>query len=144
MKILCQTLFDCSFTGVTGNFRSSALPFRDRTGQLIDNVQDWNRSRNQQRNYETLLQIFGLRTQPMNISQPVKNGNRWEFSFETETESVFGLPGVEDPLHSLKLDCEGVPMVQTLEATALNTSVLSAAGTQQNIWFQVINTPTEN
>lgn len=144
MKILCQTLFDCRFTGVTGNFRSSEMPFQDRADQIINNTQDWNRSRNQQRNYETLLQIFGLRTQPMNVTRPVKHGDRWEFSFETETEGVFGILGDTDPLRNLKMDCEGVPMVQTLEAIALNTSVLVTSGAQQNIWFSVINTPTEN
>ena len=70
MKIKCKTLFDITFTGVTGRFSVSAIPFKDRTGREIKNIDNWNFARNQQRNYETLLQLLSLRTQPMNISNP--------------------------------------------------------------------------
>jgi hypothetical protein len=144
MKILCRTLFDCSRTGVTGSFRASEIPFTDRAGQTVDNQQQWNRSRNQQRNYETLLQIFGLRTQPQEISCPVHHADTWEFSFEIEAEGVFDVHGSEDPLAGLKMDCEGVPMMLNLTEKSLKTPVLITQGAQQNIWFEAINTSTEN
>lgn len=144
MKILCRTLFDCSRTGVTGIFRPSEIPYMDRAGQMVNNHQDWNRSRNQQRNYETLLQIFGLRTQPQEITQPVYQDGSWKFMFESENEGVFGVHNNPDPLAGLLIDCEGVPMIQNLTEKSSLVPVLTTQGEQQNIWFDTINTSTEN
>lgn len=143
MKILCRTLFDCSHTGVTGHHRSSEIPFVDRAGQSIDNLAAWNRSRNQQRNYETLLQIFGLRTQPQEITPPRRSGAAWEFSFESESEGVFQMHGSSDDLAGLKLDCEGVPMMLCLQEETGIEPVLCTDGASQNIWFETINTSLE-
>ncbi len=143
MKILCRTLFDCSRTGVTGNFRTGELPFKDHADQDIRNLADWNQSRNQQRNYETLLQIFGLRTQPQNISCPVRVGDAWQFEFESESEGVFDVYGDTDPLAGLKLDCDGVPMVLNLNESKGVGPSIRTQGPQQNIWFNTINTSLE-
>jgi hypothetical protein len=144
MKIQCRTLFDCTRTGVTGAFRASEIPYQDRAGQPVANQQDWHRSRNQQRNYETLLQIFGLRTQPQEITQPVCDNGVWQFSFVSESEGVFEIHGNSDSLAGLKLDCDGVPMMQNLTEQSGLAPVLTTQGEQQNIWFNTINTPTEN
>lgn len=143
MKILCRTLFDCSCTGVTGNFRPGELPFQDRAAQTIQSQLDWNRSRNQQRNYETLLQIFSLRTQPQNITVPVKIDNAWQFEFDSESEGVFDVYGNADPLAGLKLDCDGVPMVMSLGEALGTGPTICTQGPQQNIWFDTINTSLE-
>jgi hypothetical protein len=143
MKILCRTLFDCSLTGITGTFRSAELPFKDRANQDIRSQQDWNRSRNQQRNYETLTQIFGLRTQPLNITVPVKIQDTWEFAFDSESEGVFDVYGNTDPLAGLKLDCDGVPMVLNLGEEPGVGPTIRTQGPQQNIWFDTINTSLE-
>ena len=50
MKFICKTLFDITATGVTGHYKSSRVPFRDSTGNNIENETTWNRARNQQRN----------------------------------------------------------------------------------------------
>jgi hypothetical protein len=144
MKIQCRTLFDCTRTGVTGAFRASEIPYQDRAGQLVDNQQHWHRSRNQQRNYETLLQIFGLRTQPQEITQPVYKNGVWQFSFVSESEGVFETHSNPDPLAGLKLDCDGVPMMLHLTEQSDLAPVLTTQGPQQNIWFETINTSTEN
>lgn len=136
MKIHCRTLFDCTFTGVTGNFRSGQLPFTDHANQTVSSQQDWNRSRNQQRNYETLLQIFGLRTQPMSISRPEIKDHMWCFSFETESDAVFALEG-QDQLAALRSDCQGVPMTLNLGETKATVSILCTQGPDQNIWFEL-------
>jgi hypothetical protein len=143
MKILCRTLFDCSCTGVTGSFRPGELPFQDRAAQTIQSQLDWNRSRNQQRNYETLLQIFSLRTQPQNITTPTKINNAWQFEFESESEGVFDVYGNADPLAGLKLDCDGVPMVMSLGEVLGTGPTICTQGLQQNIWFETINTSLE-
>jgi len=143
MKIQCRTLFDCTRTGVTGAFRASEIPYQDRAGQLVDNQQNWHRSRNQQRNYETLLQIFGLRTQPQEITQPELIDGVWQFDFVSENEGVFDMHNNPDPLAGLLVDCEGVPMVTGLGESPGIVTVLTTQGDQQNIWFTSINTSLE-
>jgi hypothetical protein len=144
MKIRCRTNFDCTCTGVTGHYRASQVPFVDRSGQTVDNQRDWQRSRNQQRNYETLLQIFGLKTQPLDITTPVKVDDGWEFEFSVESGAVFSLTDHADPLAGLKQDCAGVPMIDQVDHNMQQLSVLSSVGPDQNIWFEILNTPTEN
>lgn len=139
MKVLCRTFFDCGRTGVTGNFRSAELPFRDQDDQPVDSFADWTRSRNQQRNYETLLQIFGLRTQPMEITKPRCVDQAWSFEFVSENAEVFGKFDDPDPLASLKADCEGVPMMTNLRERSDLAPMLIAAGPDQNIWFELVN-----
>jgi hypothetical protein len=143
MKIQCRTLFDCTRTGVTGAFRASEIPYQDRAGQPVANHEHWHRSRNQQRNYETLLQIFGLRTQPQEITQPQLINGMWQFSFVSESEGVFDMHNNPDPLAGLLVDCEGVPMVTGLGESPDITTVLITQGNQQNIWFTSINTSLE-
>jgi hypothetical protein len=143
MKIQCRTLFDCTRTGVTGAFRASEIPYQDRAGQPVHNHEHWHRSRNQQRNYETLLQIFGLRTQPQEISQPQLINGMWQFDFVSESEGVFDMHNNPDPLAGLLVDCEGVPMVTGLGESPGIATVLTTQGDQQNIWFTSINTSLE-
>lgn len=139
MKVLCRTLFDCTRTGVTGRFRGPELPFVDAAGQSVATLQDWTRSRNQQRNYETLLQIFGLRTQPQEISEPQCNNKQWSFTFESENEKVFSVDGNTDELAALKQDCNGIPMMLGLTEAAGVEPVLVCQDSKQNIWFELVN-----
>jgi hypothetical protein len=139
MKVLCRTLFDCTRTGVTGHFRAPELPFQDRAGQTVATYQDWTRSRNQQRNYETLLQLFGLRTQPQEISEPQCNHGEWSFTFESENENVFAQDGNPDNLASLKQDCSGIPMMTGLNEKHQVESVLNPNPGKENIWFELVN-----
>jgi hypothetical protein len=143
MKVLCRTLFDCTFTGVTGHLRPQQLPFTTKTGLVIDTAEQWNRSRNQQRNWESILQIISLRTQPMNVVAPVKQKDGWHFAFEVEAEGVLSSDFASDDLAGLVADCEGVPMVIDLEEDAVVTATLHAQGVNQNIWFRAINTSLE-
>ena len=143
MKVLCRTLFDCTFTGVTGHLRPQQLPFTTKTGLVIDTAEQWNRSRNQQRNWESLLQIVSLRTQPMNVVPPVKHKDGWHFEFEVEAEGVLSSEFGSSDLAGLVADCEAVPMVTGLDESGVVTATLHAQGTNQNIWFTAINTPLE-
>lgn len=143
MKILCRTLFDCSYTGVTGHFRPSEIPFTDRAGQSVTDQSDWNRSRNQQRNWETLMQIVSLRTQPQDITVPQCQDGVWEFEFKSESEGVFAVHNNNDPLAGLKLDCEGVPMMLNLQEQPQITPTITTSGDGQNIWFSTINNTLE-
>jgi hypothetical protein len=137
MKYVCQTLFDITATGVTGHFRPTRMPFTDQAGQQIHNHADWNRSRNQQRNWETLTQIIGLRTQIFDLQAPIKDstGTRWMFEFETDRDGVFGSDA--DPTEILRTDAEGVPMLLDLDNRPDLLPVLKTQGPEQNIWFAV-------
>jgi hypothetical protein len=144
MKVLCRTLFDCTYTGVTGHLRPQQLPFTTKTGLTIDTPEQWNRSRNQQRNWESVLQIISLRTQPMNVVPPIKHKDSWHFEFEVEAEGVLSSDISSDELAGLVSDCEGVPMVTGLNEESVITATLHAQGTNQNIWFTAINNSLEN
>jgi hypothetical protein len=132
-KMLCRCLFDITMTGVTGHFKSSRIPFIDRAGQSISDEASWNRSRNRQRNWETLTQIIGLRTQISELTVPEQYDGAWEFEFATETPDAFG--SEDDPTKILKLDAQGVPMLQNLHSGEIITQQLVVDGTEQNIWF---------
>ena len=127
-SICVLTDFDCRPTGVTGHFRTSVLPFVDRAEQSITNFDSWNSSRNQQRNWETLLQLIGLYTQPQSISDIRMKNGRWEFEFETEFDDVFRLN--DDPVGLLKQACRGVPIINYVQQQL--TALLQP---DVNIWF---------
>jgi hypothetical protein len=132
-KILCRCLFDCTATGVTGHFKSSRIPFADRAGQQVTDETSWNRSRNQQRNWETLTQIISLRTQVIDLTDPERFDGAWEFEFTTETPDAYGPES--DPTQILRLDSAGVPMLQTLPTGEIISQELVVQGQDQNIWF---------
>jgi hypothetical protein len=137
MKILVKTLFDCSNTGTVGNFRQDRLPFHDHTHTLISDRDSWNRSRNQQRNWETLLQVLGLRCQLEMVTDCVVQHGVWQFEFEVENAEIFGPAGALDLLIQ---DCDGVPMLHIANEREVSTAVLITQGQNQNIWFQSLNT----
>jgi len=128
VKYRCQTLFDITATGVTGHYKSSSNT----------ELADWNRARNQQRNWETITQILGLRTQLFDLSNPVQDtsGTRWMFEFETESDGIYGPDS--DPVQVLRADAEGVPMLLNLDNQAEIEPVIVTSGPRQNIWFAPI------
>ena len=135
IKIKVRTQFDITATGVTGHYKSSRHKF--------DSLEEWNRARNQQRNWETLTQILNLRTQIMSITDPVCEDDFWIFEFESES-NVWN--NGNDPVGVLKTDSDGVPMLRELNNNADIESFLVTQGPKQNIWFSVepINKVLEN
>jgi hypothetical protein len=133
MKIQCQTLFDITATGTTGHVKPSRMPFTDQAGSKITDVGQWNRSRNQQRNWETVTQLISLRTQVDNLKEPQLINDRWCFEFEVENQNLF-TSGM-DQLSVLKADCAGVPMLVGLNESAQIGTVLSV---DTNVWFALI------
>ena len=119
------TLVDITPTGVTRDLGDKEL------------------ERNQQRNWETLLQIISLRTQPIDLTVPEKKDTAWEFEFRSESEGVFEMHGNPDPLAGLKQDCEGVPMMLNLTEQPSMTPTIATSGDNQNIWFITVNNTLE-
>jgi hypothetical protein len=108
----------------------------DRAGQAVTNEQEWNRSRNQQRNFETLLQLVGLYTQPLALSEPEYNCNTglWTFEFDVEFEGIFATES--DSLGRLTQQAQGVPMITGLLEPAQLTRQLIP---DVNIFFSELN-----
>ncbi len=111
----CLTLVDITATGV---IRHSA---------------DKELERNQQRNWETVLQCIGLRAQPQLVELPISKNCEidehlfgeyfyntkqkvWIFSFGIEPADVFLLD--DDPVGQLEKDFAQVPIICGLEETA--------------------------
>jgi hypothetical protein len=125
-QILCYTLIDITETGVT-------------RGQ--------SKQRDQQRNWETILQVLGLRTQPIILHPPKLNtyitltpdwdlgefyeGDHsiWAFSFQAERNDYYDIKQLED-------DFNEVPVILGLDETArFLLPVFHGFGTLKNIVF---------
>ena len=110
--------------------------------------------RNQQRNWETVLQCIGLRTQPHYIQVPVQStfadisiaefgdfyqGEQrvWAFSWAVESHEIYDLP--DNPLGGLHKDFEQVPIITGLTETArFMLPIFYPYGTIKNIYFKQV------
>jgi hypothetical protein len=120
------------------------------TGVIKDRNQQEFR-RNQQRNWETVLQCIGLRAQPMHIVTKVEEVNLdhmefgemysgkqrvWSFAFTVEHEDVFTYK--DDPLYYLEESFDQVPVICGLEETArFILPIFYSAGAIKNIYFKM-------
>ena len=132
LSIQITTDFDCRSTGVTGHYRENTLPFTDQLGQSVTDIPSWVRSRNQQRNWETIMQLISLYTQPVRVSRVRVKDQRWQFDFDTDFDDVFTIQ--DDPVGRLRQACDGVPIINYVEqqlTTLLRPGV--------NIWFEPLN-----
>ena len=142
-RIACYTLFDITKTGVLN---------RGRPGVDVENVDEWINKRNTQCNFDTILQVISLRSQPDEVSEPKKvdvvidkNSNFgsiykdnkkhavWSFDFEIHHSSVFE-DGITD-LGALYKDCEGVPMLKSGKESKKLNDQLSIDNSNKNIYF---------
>ena len=153
--ITCYSLIDITTTGVVGNFNESAPKFFDDAKQLINSIQTWTRSRNQQRNFETIIQTASLRAQPIYLETPKSvNGkmlefkfgsdyqgtNRvWSFRFSVEHTDVFSKDG--NRLAILMQDLNLVPCILKLtETIKLTDSVfITEDEKKRNIYFDILH-----
>lgn len=131
-------------------FRGYSLVDITATGVIRDSESD-TVSRNQQRNWETLLQCIGLRTQPLNIQEPIESlyvdianaefgdfytGEQrvWTWSWTIEREGVYDLP--DRPMAGLLQDLEQVPIITGLTETArFMLPIFYPYGTIKNIYI---------
>lgn len=107
--------------------------------------------RNQQRNWETVLQLLSLRTQVLSVSQqrvtaanlssyefgPAYKGKHdlWFFKFTTEFDNVYKLD--DDPVGILTNDFKQAPVILNLEETARPMLPLFyTSGESKNIYFK--------
>jgi hypothetical protein len=131
----CYTLVDITQTGV----------IRDHAGKELE--------RNQQRNWETVLQCIGLRAQPIDIHvlhDPVESADLanyefgemykgkhrvWVFHFVVEHPGVFAKE--DDPLYFLDQSFDEVPIITFLTETArFILPIFHTSGPIKNIYFK--------
>ncbi len=143
-RIRCYTLFNITHTGVLNRSKPNEL-----------DVQNWIKKRNTQCNFDTVLQIISLRSQPEVIKLPIKieiteehlekfgisydfneSTYCWRFDFEVQHSSVFN-----DGLNIfgyLYKDCEGVPMITDEEQCPFCPQLLNTSVELKNIYFEVL------
>ena len=98
---------------------------------------DWLIKRNQQRNYDTLIQVISLRTQPLNITVDVlelpildeDSHKNWLMCFTVDRRDVLGKDG-----ELFLSDIDGVPIVPALtETTPIFPPQFITQGSLKNI-----------
>lgn len=144
IKIRTYTLFDITRTNV-------------RTRRHGETVHDASliRQSNQQTNFETVLQIIGISSQPEDITDPEKEMKQlnsgmwgtdydkkirvpvWSFDFTVNYQEVFSIGN--NSLGKLLQDCQGVPMITDLDEYSLIQNIMSVLSHDKNIHFEIIN-----
>jgi len=142
-RVRCFTLFDITETGVA-----------NRSKPPENNDSDWLLKRNTQCNFDTILQVISLRSQPDIVSSPklVKQINYdyfgflyqkekkinkcWTFEFEVQHTSVF--EDGKGTLGALYNDCDRVPMIVIDNQSRLIPGTLDISNELRNIYFEVI------
>lgn len=140
-KITCLTLFDITKTNISNR--------RQRLSEI--EMHEFSKQRNQQSNFETILQIIGLRSQPENITDPVKKTVKfdksiwgteytsknavalWSFIFTIQHPIIYADDNHE--LGNLYTDCDKVPMIINLDEQLKLPSKLSIDKDFKNIHF---------
>jgi hypothetical protein len=135
MRIRCRTYFDITATGVRSHFKPSRIPFRDDSGAQITDMGVWNRSRNKQRNWETINQIIALRCLPEYIATPEFDSESGAWQFEFDVPNIEAVSSVEKPLDFMLQDCANVPMIVGLDERHAITPLLDP---DVNVWFELI------
>ena len=145
--IKCYTLFDICFTGISKRNPPANLE--------EDKVKQWHVNRNRQINFDTIVQVISLRSQPEQISTVEKSvinlkdfqnfgfmyhddgeQNCYVFNFSVPHKEVF-----EDgysSLGALYQDCDGVPMIKLESDWDKLPSFLDSSPELRNIYFEVI------
>ena len=135
--LICHCLCDITQTDVRGRFRPDSMPMQDRTGQWICDQDSWLRARNQQRNFETLIQIISLRTLPEAFDVPSRSDHGWRFGFQIPT--LASVAWGADPVGALKYDADGVPMITGLGEPPGLGAEIRTYGPDINVWFDVLD-----
>lgn len=128
--IKIRTQFDITHTNVVRNLKAGLLPTKIN-GRMIETEEEYARCRKQQSNWETLLQVISLRTQPLNIKS-YRSDNEWVIEFDVEADDVFRHNA--DQLGLLKADCENVPMITGLNEVAAEGDVVTV---DENTYFEI-------
>lgn len=142
-RLSCYTLFDITKTGVINRAKPSVE---------VEDVHDWIYKRNTQCNFDTILQVISLRSQPDVTKIPTKlemlfddnckfgslyKDNEthicWTFDFEVQHPNVFE-DGIQE-LGALYNDCQSVPMLLCNTEFEKLSPFLDTDNFTKNIYF---------
>ena len=147
--IRCHTLFDITNTGVLNRRPPSFLEG--------EKLAEWNENKKRQCNFDTVLQVISLRSQPENITSPYtstitfeefdkfgflleatddKPITKWAFEFTVNYHGVFN-DGINE-LGALYSDCDSVPMITRLGEWDKLPNFLDISPELKNIYFEVL------
>ena len=91
---------------------------------------------NQNRNYTTFLQVFGLRSVFNIVKEPVKENGFWTMIIDTDRDDVFMADN--DPVGFLKQDLDSVPVITGLdEEIKIKQSLIVTSGKTPNTIVQL-------
>lgn len=146
--IRCHTLFDVTCTGVLNR----KTPVNIEPDKMID----WEHDRNRQTNFDTIIQVISLRTQPEDITKSIKSEidfasdpkfgflfdqedkqYKWSFDFTIYYVGVYN-DGINE-LGALYQDCDGVPMIKIGSEWDKLPNFLDTSPELRNIYFEVIS-----
>jgi hypothetical protein len=141
MNFRCYCLFDITPGGSIGRTRPQ------------DDTLEWVHKRNTQSNFDTILQIISLRSQPEVVTDPrkleIKLDDRfgflfehdephpcWTFDFDIQHLGVFN-DGISE-FGKLYSDCDLVPMIKCGTEWDKLPAFLDSSDELRNIYFEVI------
>lgn len=145
-KVEIYCLFDITASGVSSQHKNTAFPVITKQGQQITDPVALAQARNQQRNFDTLLQLLSLRTQIFEIKNPELTATPpqqfhdkdrvWRMEFEIEPQSQWLVDN--DDFWMLKQDSNGTPMIVGLTESPGLAPVLDTASKAPNILYQYV------
>ena len=122
-----------------------------------EQIKRWEKTRNTQTNFDTIIQVISLRSQPENITEPQEEiflfdetndtfgflfdsedtaQSCWSFEFTIPHNKVFD-NGINELGHLLR-DCDGVPMIKLGTEWEKLPNFLDTTPELRNIHFEVI------
>jgi hypothetical protein len=149
-KLKCHTLFDITKTG--------NIHRKPPINGTIDQTKRWEKTRNTQTNFDTIIQVLSLRSQPEDITDPVQEiilfdtsldmfgflfdnedvaTSCWSFTVSIPHNKVYD-DGINE-LGNLYKDCDGVPMIKVGTEWEKLPNFLDTTPELKNIHFEVIN-----
>ena len=154
------SLIDITKTGTLSQYNTGIPYSTDASGYTIYNSETWLFSRNRQRNWETIIQVIGLRSQAIVLNEPElltkqnlkkygfgklfnNNASVWVFSFGVESGTVY--ENENNSLHWLERDMNNVPIITGLSETEIfEPRTLKCFGNDRNIYFKTGKTHYTN
>jgi hypothetical protein len=149
-KLKCYTLFDITKTG--------NIHRKPPINGTPEQIKRWEKTRNTQTNFDTIIQVLSLRSQPEDITDPVQeiilfdtSLDMFGFLFDNEDVAttcwsfIVSIPhnkvyddGINE-LGNLYKDCDGVPMIKVGSEWEKLPNFLDTTPELKNIHFEVIN-----
>jgi len=88
------------------------------------------------KNWQTIQQIIGMRSQIEIVSDPVCTDGVYSFIFRPFTQMIYAT--LDDSLHYLKHDSTGVPVIIPEESDRYHIELTDAITETPNIWYEYI------